>query len=91
MSTIKRDNFTRQSVIDHVGKKPFLVNFTKANGTVRIMKASLDFEGILKDKVKSVDSVEVNTTIMKCLTLETTPPQWRSVPYEKINQITVEY
>lgn len=69
-------------------EKEVVVQFEKKDGTLRLMKCTLDFTRIPKDKKpKGVDLVKILGKIQKSKILsvfDLEKQEWRSIPFERL-------
>lgn len=70
-----------------VGDEDFTVKFKKRDGTLRDMKASINYTKYLPEYKPSGTAKIDDMSHLKMLTLETSPAQWRSVKLESIISI----
>ena len=69
-------------------EKNVLVHFEKKDGTLRLMKCTLDFNQIPKEKKpKGVDLAKILSKIQKSKTLsvfDIEKQDWRSIPFDRL-------
>lgn len=72
-------------------EKEVIVKFIKKDGTVRLMRATLDFSLIPRDKrPKSVDLPKILNKIQKSKILsifDLDKNEWRSVPFDRLEYV----
>lgn len=69
-------------------EKSVLVQFEKKDGTLRLMKCTLDFNQIPKEKKpKGIDLTKILSKIQKSKTLsvfDIEKQDWRSIPFDRL-------